>query len=209
MKMRFRPAVRNVVVMAIFISLTVGCSFGPENTSRVIPESQQQKLDESTSSDEVGSGFGRVYLQRTETTGGSILTGVQRNISTDPFDVMQVLLNGPVEAEQDEGLRSAIPTSTEVLSARYVATDLIKVDLTSEIFRATGDDLVSSVAQIVLTLCDIPGIQRVIIVVNGQVNEWPKGDGSLTSQPLTAFDFPGRAISSQPAFPAVVQIATE
>lgn len=209
MKMRFRPAVRNVVATAIFISLAVGCSFGPENTSRVIPESQQQKLDESTSSDEVGSGFGRVYLQRTETTGGSILTGVQRNISTDPFDVIQVLLNGPVEAEQDEGLRSAIPTSTEVLSARYVATDLIKVDLTSEIFRATGDDLVSSVAQIVLTLCDIPGIQRVIIVVNGQVNEWPKGDGSLTSQPLTAFDFPGRAISSQPAFPAVVQIATE
>ena len=207
--MRFTPAIRTVVVAAMFISLTVGCSFGAENTSRVIPESQQQKLDESTSSDEVGSGFGRVYLQRTETTGGSILTGVQRNISTDPFDVIQVLLNGPVEAEQDEGLRSAIPTSTEVLSARYVATDLIKVDLTSEIFRATGDDLVSSVAQIVLTLCDIPGIQRVIIVVNGQVNEWPKGDGSLTSQPLTAFDFPGRAISSQPAFPAVVQIGTE
>ena len=205
----FAVRAKNAFVLAIFVTLTDGCSFGPENTSQVIPESQQQKLEETTSSDEIGSGLGRVYLQRTESTGGSILTGVQRNLSTDPFDVVQVLLNGPIEAEQDAGLRSAIPASTELLSARYVASDLVRVDLTSEIFQATGDDLVSSVAQIVLSLCDIPGIQRVIIVVNGQVNEWPKGDGSLTSQPLTAFDFPGRAISSQPAFPAIIKVQAE
>jgi|688.fasta_scaffold210386_2 spore germination protein GerM len=205
----FAVRAKNTFVLAILVTLTVGCSFGPENTSQVIPESQQQKLEETTSSDEIGSGLGRVYLQRTESTGGSILTGVQRNLSTDPFDVVQVLLNGPIEAEQDAGLRSAIPASTELLSARYVASDLVRVDLTSEIFQATGDDLVSSVAQIVLSLCDIPGIQRVIIVVNGQVNEWPKGDGSLTSQPLTAFDFPGRAISSQPAFPAIIKVQAE
>jgi spore germination protein GerM len=209
MKKSFAVPAKYTFVFAIFMVLTVGCSFGAENTSQVIPESQQQKLEETTSSDETGSGLGRVYLQRTESTGGSILTGVQRNLSTEPFDVVQVLLNGPIESEQDAGLRSAIPASTELLSARYVASDLVRVDLSSDIFQATGDDLVSSVAQIVLSLCDIPGIQRVIIVVNGQVNEWPKGDGSLTSQPLTAFDFPGRAISSQPAFPAVIEVQTE
>ncbi len=205
----FAVRAKYTFVLAIFVTLTVSCSFGPENTSQVIPEYQQQKLDETTSSDETGSGLGRVYLQRTESTGGSFLTGVQRDLSTDPIDVVQVLLNGPIEAEQDAGLRSAIPASTKLLSARYVASDLVRVDLTSEIFQATGDDLVSSVAQIVLSLCDIPGIQRVIIVVNGQVNEWPKGDGSLTSQPLTAFDFPGRAISSQPAFPAIIKVQAE
>ena len=175
----------------------------------MIPESQQQNVDAATSSNEVGIGFGRVYLQRSESTGGSVLTGVQRNISSDPLNIVQVLLSGPTKAEQDVGLRSAIPASTEVLSARYIATDLVKVDLTDEIFKATGDDLVSSVAQIVLTLADISGIERVIIVVNGQVNEWPKGDGSLTSQPLTAYDFPGRASSSQPAFPAIVNTLNE
>ncbi len=205
----FAHQAKNSIILAIFVAITASCSFGPENTSQVIPESQQQKLDESTSSDETGSGLGRVYLQRTESTGGSILTSVQRNLSSDPFDVIQVLLDGPIEAEQDAGLRSAIPASTELLSARYVASDLVRVDLTSEIFQATGDDLVSSVAQIVLSLCDIPGIERVIIVVNGQVNEWPKGDGSLTSQPLTTFDFPGRAISSQPDFPAVIKVQSE
>ena len=196
--------IRVIIGTALLTATIAGCSFGPESKSQMIPESQQQNVNEATSSNEVDAGFGRVYLQRTESTGGSILTGVQRNISSDPFDIVQVLLSGPTKAEQDAGLRSAVPSSTEVLSARYVAGDLVKVDLTNEIFKATGDDLVSSVAQIVLTLCDISGIERVIIVVSGQVNEWPKGDGSLTSQPLTAYDFPGRAISSQPAFPAIV-----
>ena len=200
---------RGVMSTVLFTTMVIGCSFGPESQSQMIPESQQQNFDEATSSNEVGIGFGRVYLQRSESTGGSVLTGVQRNISSDPLNIVQVLLSGPTKAEQDAGLRSAIPASTEVLSARYVATDLVKVDLTDEIFKATGDDLVSSIAQIVLTLGDISGIERVIIVVNGQVNEWPKGDGSLTSQPLTAYDFPGRASSSQPAFPAIVNTLNE
>ena len=204
MNARISYIARSMMSAVMFIAIVAGCSFGPESQSQMIPESQQQNLDEATSSNEVGVGFGRVYLQRSESTGGSVLTGVQRNISSDPLNIVQVLLSGPTKAEQDVGLRSAIPASTEVLSARYIATDLVKVDLTDEIFKATGDDLVSSVAQVVLTLCDISGIERVIIVVNGQVNEWPKGDGSLTSQPLTAFDFPDRAVSSQPDFPAIV-----
>ena len=204
MNARISYIARSMMSAVMFIAIVAGCSFGPESQSQMIPESQQQNVDEATSSNEVGIGFGRVYLQRSESTGGSVLTGVQRNISSDPLNIVQVLLSGPTKAEQDVGLRSAIPASTEVLSARYIATDLVKVDLTDEIFKATGDDLVSSVAQIVLTLADISGIERVIIVVNGQVNEWPKGDGSLTSQPLTAFDFPDRAVSSQPDFPAIV-----
>jgi spore germination protein GerM len=209
MNARISSIARSMMSAVMFIALVAGCSFGPESQSQMIPESQQQNVDEATSSNEVGIGFGRVYLQRSESTGGSVLTGVQRNISSDPLNIVQVLLSGPTKAEQDAGLRSAIPASTEVLSARYIATDLVKVDLTDEIFTATGDDLVSSVAQIVLTLADISGIERVIIVVNGQVNEWPKGDGSLTSQPLTAYDFPGRASSSQPAFPAIVNTLNE
>ena len=209
MNARTSSIARSMMSAVMFIAIVAGCSFGPESQSQMIPESQQQNVDEATSSNEVGIGFGRVYLQRSESTGGSVLTGVQRNISSDPLNIVQVLLSGPTKAEQDVGLRSAIPASTEVLSARYIATDLVKVDLTDEIFKATGDDLVSSVAQIVLTLADISGIERVIIVVNGQVNEWPKGDGSLTSQPLTAYDFPGRASSSQPAFPAIVNTLNE
>ena len=120
MNSRKLHVIRIIIGTALLPATLAGCSFGPESKSQMIPESQQQNLNEATSSNEVGTGFGRVYLQRTESTGGSILTGVQRNISSDPFDIVQVLLSGPTKAEQEAGLRSAIPASTEVLSARYV-----------------------------------------------------------------------------------------
>jgi hypothetical protein len=30
---------------------------------------------------------------------------------------------------------------------------------------------------------------------------WPRGNGELTDDPLTAYDFPGLVESTQPAFP--------
>ena len=81
----------------------------------------------------------------------------------------------------------------------------MRVDVSAEIFQATGDDLVSAVAQIVLSLAEIDGVERVSLVVDGAVVEWPRGDGSLTSEPLTIYDYPGRAVSSQPDYPAVIE----
>jgi spore germination protein GerM len=80
----------------------------------------------------------------------------------------------------------------------------VKVDVSSDIFGATGDDLVSAIAQIVLTLAEVDGVERILIVVDGLPQEWPRGDGSLTSEPLTEFDYPGRAASSQPPYPGIV-----
>ena len=85
-----------------------------------------------------------------------------------------------------------------------MANDLVKVDVSSRIFDATGDDLVAAIAQIVLTLAEIDGVERVVIVVEGQPQEWPRGDGSLTADPLTEFDYPGRAASSQPPYPGII-----
>jgi phage baseplate assembly protein W len=50
-------AVKVVVALTTFALGAVGCSFGPESTSQIIPESQQQKLDDSTSSDEAEIGY--------------------------------------------------------------------------------------------------------------------------------------------------------
>jgi spore germination protein GerM len=63
---------------------------------------------------------------------------------------------------------------------------------------------VSALAQIVLTLTDIDGVEQVAVTVDGRETEWPRGDGTLVSRPLTAFDFPGRAVSSQPDYPTII-----
>lgn len=182
----------------------IGCGLDPDSTPRPIPDVEQRALVDIEFADVGTTGSGRIYLERIDETGRSFLTSVRRELSLDPQTVMAALLTGPTEAEQQVGLRTAVPRDTTLLSARYVATDLVKVDVSSEIFQATGDDLVAAVAQIVLTLAEIDGVERVSLAVDGASVEWPRGDGSLTSEPLTIYDYPGRAVSSQPDYPAIV-----
>lgn len=194
-----------VAALSVVASL-VGCSLDAESTPRPIAEDPLRRVDEGTGSESRTSGFGRVYLQRSDASGGSVLVAVQRDLTLDPNAAMRVLLEGPTDEEQESGLRTAIPRDTELLSTGFVASGTVQVNITSSIFDATGDDLVSAVAQIVLTLVDIEGIDRVSLIVDGDSTEWPRGDGTLTARPLTEFDFPGRALSSQPDYPAIVEV---
>lgn len=195
---------KRVVPLMFSIVVLAGCGLSPDSEPRAIPDADQKDLVEVVAGSAGAAGTGRVYLERTDETGRSLLSAVPRQSDQDPTSILRSLVSGPTEDEQKTGLRSAIPQGTKVLSARFVASDLVKVDVSSRIFDATGDDLVSAIAQIVLTLAEIDGVERVVIVVDGEPQEWPRGDGSLTDEPLTEFDYPGRAASSQPPYPGIV-----
>jgi len=192
------------LTLVVLAALLVGCGLSPDSTLRDIPNADQKDLVEVVAGAAGAAGTGRVYLERTDETGRSLLSAVPRQFDQDPTSILRSLVTGPTEEEQRTGLRSAIPQGTKIISARYVANDLVKVDVSSRIFDATGDDLVAAIAQIVLTLAEIDGVERVVIVVEGQPQEWPRGDGSLTADPLTEFDYPGRAASSQPPYPGII-----
>lgn len=197
-----------VLVASTSIMLT-SCAFGAEDRARTIPEGQQVDFVDQAATDVAGTGVGRVYMQRSDPTGRSTLVAVQRELGDDPLAVVSALLDGPTATEQEMGLRSAVPRGTRLNSARFVSTDTVRIDLGDTLFDATGDDLVSALAQIVLTLCEINGVQRVMVVVDGVARDWPRGDGTLTDSPLTEYDYPGRAISSQPAYPGVISIPAD
>lgn len=200
---------RRLAVLVASTSITLAsCAFGAEDRARTIPEGQQVDFVDQAATDVAGTGVGRVYMQRSDPTGRSTLVAVQRELGDDPLDVVSALLDGPTATEQEMGLRSAVPRGTRLNSARFVSTDTVRIDLGDTLFDATGDDLVSALAQIVLTLCEINGVQRVMVVVDGVARDWPRGDGTLTESPLTEYDYPGRAISSQPAYPGVISIPT-
>lgn len=200
---------RLVVLVASTSIMLASCAFGAEDRARTIPEGQQVDFVDQAATDVAGTGVGRVYMQRSDPTGRSTLVAVQRELGDDPLDVVSALLDGPTATEQEMGLRSAVPRGTRLNSARFVSTDTVRIDLGDTLFDATGDDLVSALAQIVLTLCEINGVQRVMVVVDGVARDWPRGDGTLTDSPLTEYDYPGRAISSQPAYPGVISIPTD
>lgn len=195
---------RPLVIASMFVSLA-SCAYGADGDAHPIPESRQQDLVDRSATPASGTGVGRVYLQRSDATGRSTLVAVQRDLD-DPLGAVQALLDGPTATEQEQGLLTAIPRDTRLNSARFVSTDTVRVDVTDDFFDATGDDLVSSLAQLVLTLCEIEGVQQVVVVVDGTARDWPRGDGTLTDRPLTEFDYPGRATSSQPAYPGIVSV---
>jgi spore germination protein GerM len=191
-----------LTVLAVSFA-TVACGLGADDAPRTIAESDQRPLVD-VSPGLVSAGTGRVYLERTDETGRSLLVAVARQIANDPVAVVNALLVGPTDAEQQQGLGTAIPPGTVLTSARYTATDMVRVDLTDDILESTGDDLVSALAQIVFSLGELNGVERIDITVDGQIQDWPRGDGSFTSEPLTVYDYPGRALSSQPAYPGYV-----
>lgn len=198
---------RNAIKLVVSISLVLAsCAYGAEDRARTIPENRQLDLIDQSAAASAGTGVGRIYLQRSDPTGRSSLEAVQRDIGDDPLGVVNALLDGPTSAEQEGGLRTAIPRGTELNSARFISTDTVRIDVGDSLFDATGDDLVSALAQLVLTLCEINGVQRVVVVVDGVAHDWPRGDGTLTDSPLTDYDYPGRATSSQPDYPGIISV---
>lgn len=200
-----RRTIGRIGLLLFVIGALAGCALDAESTPRVIAEDPERASSDGSDDEDRTSGIGRVYLQRSDASGTSVLVAVQRDLTLDPNEALRVLFDGPTGDEQRSGLRSAIPRDTELLSTRFIASGTVEIDVTSSIFDATGDDLVGAVAQIVLTLTDLEGIDRVSLTVDGDSTEWPRGDGTLTSRALTEYDFPGRAVSSQPDYPAIVE----
>ncbi|MFM8846483.1 MAG: GerMN domain-containing protein [Actinomycetota bacterium] len=204
-----RRSSRALVAVLVGGATIVGCAVGPESSPRPIAGDPIADGASSVGPASESSGVGRVYLQSSDASGTASLVSVQRDSTLDPAVAVAALLDGPTEDEQGAGVRSAIPRDTRANSVRFTSSGTVQVDVNATIFDATGDDLVNAIAQIVLTLCEIQGVEQVNVTVDGQATEWPRGDGTLTARPLTAFDFPGRAVSSQPDYPSIIDEPTD
>lgn len=198
-----RRIIPRLSVLLLSIALSA-CAIGSESSPRRIDADPGRNSNNEVASNDATTGIGRIHLQRTDSAGESSLVAVQRDVPVDASAILIALFEGPSAEEQQAGLRSAIPRGTELRSVRFVATGTLRADISAAIFDATGDDLVSAMAQIVLTLSDIDGVEQVAVTVDGRETEWPRGDGTLVSRPLTPFDFPGRAVSSQPDYPTII-----
>ena len=59
----------------------------------------------------------------------------------------------------------------------------------------------TAVAQVVYTATNLPEVERVRLLVDGQERDWLRGDGIAVSTVLTPFDYPELNPSSQPDYP--------
>lgn len=146
----------------------------------------------------------QVYLVAPDPNGGRelVLQPVPRDTADTAAGTLAALFRGPSGDELAARLRSAIPPDVVLRGIGQRGSTLL-VDAGEGLDAITGSELVQAVAQIVFTATAIEGIEGVLITVDGEVRQWPAGNGELQSRPLSRYDFPGVLRSAQPAFPAV------
>ncbi len=201
-----------ITAITVLVAVLSGCAIQPNSSPRDVPEEQRSPLDVSGGDAGPAQGTGRIFLlhdgeeevpgQEEEVEDAEPkLVSVQRP-ALAPEPVFTALLQGPNEAELNDGLTTALPPGLELHSVRQSTGTLI-VDVSEEMLDLTSDDLRLAVAQIVYTADELPTVRAVQLLVDGEHREWPNGRGELQLDPLTVYDFPGLAQSAQPPLPPV------
>jgi Sporulation and spore germination/L,D-transpeptidase catalytic domain/Putative peptidoglycan binding domain len=131
----------------------------------------------------------RVYFMK-----GEQFHPVQREVRDDdlPRGALEQLFAGPTDAEHEQGIETALPEEirldsvavrggTATVEVSHAQTEPTPLDVSLRPARA---------AQIVYTLTDVPGIERVVIDVNGETRAQFEGetlsvDGTLDRNDLT------------------------
>lgn len=140
--------------------------------------------EEATPADEEGPSTLVFFIQ------GETLVPVERGVSPTPGGAIRTLLEGPRDTEAAIGLRSAIPAGTTLLRAA-VDGELATIDLSSSFSSIVGPEQVLALAQLVYTATSIPGITQAAFAIEGSRIDVARGDGSLSSGPVSRLDYPG------------------
>lgn len=102
--------------------------------------------------------------------------------------VLQLLLQGPTEAEARDGLQSAISPGTQLLDVR-VEGAVAHVNLSAGFVESRTQDQTAAVAQIVFTAAGMPGVSGVAFSLAGRPVEVPAADNTLRRGTLTPADY--------------------
>lgn len=182
---------KRVFAVAVMIVLIAGCRVPDDSSPREIPASQVpfDLLTPSTSAPPATSPVptvdGNVFM-----VSGDRLVAVPRSVPA-PLSLGSLLaglVQGPTRGELSRGYSTAVGPQASVLSAQMVDSSAV-IEI-SDSFAGIGlQQQILGLAQIVFTASEFPGVQDVRIQINSQPATVPRGDGSVTSDPLTRSDY--------------------
>lgn len=205
------------IALATFVgaSLTAlnSCSFGAESTPRQVPDRQRGSLSIDFGSPLSLNGEAHIYLLRLDIDSETNLGSAPRAIDeTDEEIFLRQLISdlvaGPSNNEKSQNFGTAIPVGTRVLNV-VAAGKRVTLDLSGPLNQLPDEQLIVALSQIVYTMSEGFYIREVIIKIDGQNVDWPRHDGTRKSGPLTIFDYPTAAITSQPAYPGIISTESE
>lgn len=193
---------RFVLLLLVGAVVATGCSIREDPAPRAIADEDRGSLGEIATGG-VAEGGNRIYLLSSVGTDDQTqLRAVRRGGSASPLELLRELLDGANEDEGAIGLSSAIPAELDIIDARTVGTRLT-IDINDALNELSERGLRQALAQIVATAVEIDQVQLVRLRVDGQNQGWPTGNGEVTDEPLSIYDYPGFLETSQPDFPAL------
>jgi Sporulation and spore germination len=184
-----RRALAFAVTLVVVIGLT-GCGVGAESEPRRIdradvPFGLADRADTSTTVPADAPYRFTIFL-----VDGDELQPVERGARSAPSAVQRLkrLIRGPTPAEADAGLTTLVDPDLVVEDVR-IANGIATVSLSSDAAQPAGNQRALAIAQLVATTTAIPGVERVRFEVGGEPTEVPRGDGTLTTRPVSRADY--------------------
>lgn len=184
-----------VVVLAVGLGILLARETAPETAKQgqgagteeptVTPPATEPNTEQPSVSTEKMKV--RVYLVRGEKLGVA-LREVPKSQAVARA-AMEQLLAGPTAAEQGYGLSSQVPAGTKLLGLS-IANGVARVDLSGEFASGGGSLSVTlRLAQLVYTLTQFSTVERVELMLDGQVVDVFTGEGIVMDMADTRPDF--------------------
>jgi spore germination protein GerM len=196
-----------LVVLVGVVALLTACGLPSDGKPRDIAEDERLQLADTKAPEQAAAtpNGPKVYFLSQAPNGEDRLQPAGRDVTPTPTAVLTELFTGLTAKEQQlNKWRTAVPPDTKLLDAPVQQPDgTLVVNLNQAFFQASGPGQINAVAQVVFTATGIDGVQRVKILVEGQPQGWPRGDGTaqLVGEPLTQYAYPELNPDSQPDYP--------
>lgn len=108
----------------------------------------------------------------------------------DTLTILESLLGGTTEPEERRGLRTSIPDATRVLDLKQTGST-VRLDLSSDFAAVGGEEELLAVAQVVLSVTEVEGVEAVVFELEGVQTDVPLPNGVLTDEPVSGSDYRG------------------
>jgi spore germination protein GerM len=196
-----------VALLAVLAVVLAACGIPSDGRPRDIADNERLQLADTKAPDQAAAATNgpKVYFLSQGPNGEDRLQPAGRNVPDTSTAVLTELFAGLTTKEQQlNRWRTAVPPDTKLLTPPTQETDgTLVVNLNQAFFQASGPAQINAVAQVVFTVTAIEGVQKVKILVEGQPQGWPRGDGTAqpVGEPLTQYAYPELSPDSQPDYP--------
>lgn len=121
-----------------------------------------------------------------------VIVPVTRNLPepVNTITILESLLGGTTEPEERRGLRTSIPDGTQVLDLEQ-NDSTVRLDLSSDFAAVGGEEELLAVAQVVLSVTAVEGVEAVVFELEGVQTDVPLPNGALTDEPVSGSEYRG------------------